>query len=118
MKLIKSYSPATNQIGNQIDNAALSILKQLFDYDREIPSSMIKLQILADLEKGWLSVISSMINVIPLQESLGPSIILLLSEGLSLPTKESILKLPDILANIEQVSLRTQCVLKTHCFWL
>lgn len=69
---------------------------------------MIKLQILADLEKGWLSVISSMINVIPLQESLGPSIILLLSEGLSLPTKESILKLPDILANIEQVGLRLE----------
>ena len=74
---------------------------------------MIKLQILADLEKGWLSVISSMINVIPLQESLGPSIILLLSEGFSLPTKESILKLPDILADIEQVSLVVSAVLKT-----
>lgn len=74
---------------------------------------MIKLQILADLEKGWLSVISSMINVIPLQESLGPSIILLLSEGFSLPTKESILKLPDILADIEQVSFVVSAVLKT-----
>ena len=74
---------------------------------------MIKLQILADLEKGWLSVISSMINVIPLQESLGPSIILLLSEGFSLPTKESILKLPDILADIEQVSFVVFAGLKT-----
>lgn len=80
----------------------LNVIKQLFDYDREIPSSMIKLQILADLEEGWLSVISSMINVIPLEEYLGPSIILLLSEGFSLPTKESILKLPEILSNIEQ----------------
>lgn len=54
------------------------------------------------MEKGWINVINSMINVIPLQESLGPSIILLLSEGFSLPTKESILKLPEILSTIEE----------------
>lgn len=61
------------------------------------------LQILADLEKGWISVINSMINTIPYEEeSLGPSIILLLSEGFSIPTKESLLKLPEILMQIEQ----------------
>jgi len=80
----------------------LNVIKQLFDYDREVPSSMIKLQVLADMEKGWINVINSMINVIPLKECLGPSIINLLCEGFSLPTKESILKLPEILATIEQ----------------
>lgn len=93
----------------------LNVIKSLFDCDKEIPQSMIKLQILADMEKGWINVINSMINVIPLHESLGPSIILLLSEGFSLPTKESILKLPEILSTIEQTCTKLAFNSKGRC---
>lgn len=59
----------------------------LFSSQQDPPSSMIKLQMIADQEKGWLSVVNSIINVIPLNDSLGPAVILILLDSCPLPTK-------------------------------
>ena len=48
---------------------------------------MLKLHIIADKEKGWLAVVNSMINVIPIDDPLGPAVILLLLDDCPLPTK-------------------------------
>lgn len=48
---------------------------------------MLKLHIIADKDKGWLAVVNSMINVIPLHDPLGPAVILLLLDDCPLPTK-------------------------------
>lgn len=48
---------------------------------------MLKLHMIADKEKGWLMVVNSMINVIPLGDPLGPAVILLLLDDCPLPTK-------------------------------
>jgi hypothetical protein len=45
------------------------------------------LHMIADKEKGWLTVVNSMINVIPIDDPLGPAVILLLLDDCPLPTK-------------------------------
>ena len=59
----------------------------LCNSDADPPSSMLKLHIIADKEKGWLAVVNSMINVIPIDDPLGPAVILLLLDDCPLPTK-------------------------------
>ncbi|CAG2117920.1 unnamed protein product, partial [Medioppia subpectinata] len=75
----------------------LSLIRTLVDNDSDPPSSMLKLHIIADKEKGWLAVVNSMINVIPIDDPLGPAVILLLLDDCPLPTKESITKLSEML---------------------
>lgn len=48
---------------------------------------MLKLHAIADKEDGWIQVVSSMINVIPMHNPLGPSVITLLLDDGPLPSK-------------------------------
>ena len=48
---------------------------------------MIALHMIADKEDGWLTVVLSMVGVIPLADPLGPAVILLLLDDCPLPTK-------------------------------
>ena len=48
---------------------------------------MIVLHMIADKEDGWLTVVLSMVNVIPMADPLGPAVILLLLDDCPLPTK-------------------------------
>ncbi|XP_031846670.1 RING finger and SPRY domain-containing protein 1 isoform X2 [Nomia melanderi] len=54
---------------------------------------MVKLRIIADKGDGWIQVINSMVNVIPMHNPLGPSVITLLLDDCPLPSKESVLRL-------------------------
>lgn len=71
----------------------LAIIRQLVDNDQDLPPSLLKLHTLADKESGWLMLVNSIINVIPLDDPLGPAVITLLLDDGPLPTKESILTL-------------------------
>ena len=55
--------------------------------DQDPPRSMIALHMIADKEDGWLAVVLSMVNVIPMADPLGPAVILLLLDDCPLPTK-------------------------------
>ncbi|XP_054165300.1 RING finger and SPRY domain-containing protein 1-like [Oppia nitens] len=92
----------------------LSLIRTLVDNDLDPPSSMLKLHIIADKEKGWLTVVNSMINVIPIDDPLGPAVILLLLDDCPLPTKESITKLTHILnlSNINSKHISRQSIAK------
>lgn len=51
---------------------------------------MVSLHNIADNEDGWIQVVNSMIDVIPLGDALGPSVITLLLDDCPLPSKESV----------------------------
>lgn len=48
---------------------------------------MIKLHLIADKESGWLLVVRSMVNAIPMDDPLGPAVITLILDDCPLPTK-------------------------------
>ena len=48
---------------------------------------MVKLHGIADQEAGWLLVVRAMVQVIPLENPLGPAVIALLLDDCPLPSK-------------------------------
>lgn len=48
---------------------------------------MMTLHAIADEEDGWIRVVTSMVNVIPISDPLGPSVIIILLDDCPLPTK-------------------------------
>jgi len=95
-------------VKNQVDRLVLetlSVIRTLVDNEQDPPQSMLRLHVIADKEKGWLTVVNSMINVIPLDDPLGPAVILLLLDDCPLPTKDSILKMTEVL-NLKSCSFK------------
>lgn len=72
----------------------LAVIGNLVENDQETPPSMLRLQALSNKGHGWLLVLHSMVNVIPLDEPLGPAVILLVLDDCALPAKDSITKVP------------------------
>lgn len=60
--------------------------------DEDSPVSLVKLHIIADKEEGWIQVVTSMVNVIPLEDPFGPSAITILFDDCPLPSKESVIR--------------------------
>jgi hypothetical protein len=48
---------------------------------------MVALHKIADQEPGWLQVMKSLISVIPMDDPLGPAVVILLLDECPLPTK-------------------------------
>jgi len=71
----------------------LAVIRTLVDNEQEPPASMLKLHSIADKETGWLVVVRSMVQVIPLQDPLGPAVITLLLDDCPLPSKETVVHL-------------------------
>ncbi|KOX73499.1 RING finger and SPRY domain-containing protein 1 [Melipona quadrifasciata] len=71
----------------------LAVIGSLVDNEQEPPPAMLKLHAIADKEDGWIQVVSSMVNVIPMHDPLGPSVITLLLDDCPLPSKELVLRL-------------------------
>lgn len=69
----------------------LSLITSFIDNDEESPVPLMKLHALADKEEGWIQVVSSMVNVIPLEDPLGPSVITIVFDDCPLPAKESVI---------------------------
>jgi len=72
----------------------LAVIGSLVENDQESAPSMARLQTLSNKGHGWLLVLYSMANVIPLHEPLGPAVINLVMDECALPTKDSIIKVP------------------------
>lgn len=88
-----------------VDRLVLNTLKEirtLLDNEQEPPRSMLMLHQIADKQKGWLSVIQSIVRVIPLGEPLGPAVVLLLLEDWSLPTTHAIRRLAESIVQVER----------------
>ncbi|GIX66515.1 RING finger and SPRY domain-containing protein 1 [Caerostris extrusa] len=74
----------------------LCVIRTFVDNDIEPPPSMAQIHYIADKEVGWLTVVHSMANVIPMDDPLGPAVITLLLDECPLPSKESIAKLSKV----------------------
>lgn len=72
----------------------LAVIGNLVENDQETPPSMLRLQALSNKGHGWLLVLHSMVNVIPINEPLGPAVITLVLDDCALPAKDSITKVP------------------------
>ncbi|XP_065172030.1 RING finger and SPRY domain-containing protein 1-like [Atheta coriaria] len=68
----------------------LGCIGTLVDNEQEPPQSMLRLHNIADNEEGWIQVVKSMVNVIPMHDPLGPSVITLLLDDCPLPSRESV----------------------------
>ncbi|KZC08409.1 PREDICTED: RING finger and SPRY domain-containing protein 1-like [Dufourea novaeangliae] len=71
----------------------LGVIGSLVHNEQEPPPAMLTLHIIADKEDGWIQVINSMVNVIPMHNPLGPSVITLVLDDGPLPSKESVQRL-------------------------
>ncbi|CAH1973169.1 unnamed protein product [Acanthoscelides obtectus] len=83
----------------------LGVIATLVDNEQEPPHSMLTLHDVADNEEGWIQVVNAMINVIPLEEPLGPSVITLLLDDCPLPSKESVVKVVEMLNLSKEAAL-------------
>lgn len=84
----------------------LNVIGTLVENEQEPPPAMLQLHVIADKEDGWLQVVGSMVNVIPMHDPLGPAVITLLLDDCPLPTKESVLKLSEIFSLSAQSSVK------------
>lgn len=55
-----------------------------------------KLHVIADKEEGWIQMVTSMVNVIPLEDPFGPTAISILLDDCPLPSKDSVIKVSTI----------------------
>lgn len=86
----------------------LGVIATLVDNEQDPPTSMLHLHNIADNEEGWIQVVNSMINVIPLSDPLGPSVITLLIDDCPLPSKESVSKVVNMLNLSKETALEGQ----------
>ncbi|KAK8777091.1 hypothetical protein V5799_029564 [Amblyomma americanum] len=97
-------APSTSYVEHLILET-LSIIRTLVDNEQEPPPFMIKLHLIADKESGWLLVVRSMVNAIPMDDPLGPAVITLILDDCPLPTKESVGKLSQMFQLSRELSI-------------
>lgn len=71
----------------------LNVIGTLVENEEEPPEVLLKLHNIADQEEGWIQVVQSMVQVIPLEDPLGPAVITLLLDDCPLPNKDAVLRL-------------------------
>uniref|UniRef100_A0A5S6PK19 Bm3401 n=1 Tax=Brugia malayi TaxID=6279 RepID=A0A5S6PK19_BRUMA len=71
----------------------LKMIRYLVSNDQEPPTQLLKLNLIADKEGGWIMVVMCLIDVIPIEEPLGPAVITLFLDESPLPTRETITRL-------------------------
>ncbi|CAF1198390.1 unnamed protein product [Rotaria sordida] len=73
---------------NALIDETLSIIRTVVDTDQEPPHAMIVVSRIANREDRWLDVMIALIERIPIHDPLGATVIALLLDECSLPSKE------------------------------
>lgn len=68
----------------------LEVIRTLVNNEQEPPQSLLKLNFIADEEKGWTMVVRALIYTIPENDPLGPAVISLFLDECPLPSRESV----------------------------
>jgi hypothetical protein len=79
----------------------LLVIRTLVENEQEPPPSLTKLHAVADREDGWLQLVRSLVDVIPLSDPLGPAVMTLLLDDCPLPTKETAVRCLDLIERLE-----------------
>ncbi|XP_065219898.1 RING finger and SPRY domain-containing protein 1-like [Planococcus citri] len=109
----KSYTPKS------VDNLILQTLNiigklGLSGYNQEPPDALQKLHIIGDQEEGWLQIIISMINIVPVDDPLGPAVITVVLDDCPLPNKDTVLRLSKMLNLSKYASYRIRKAVHYH----
>ncbi|CAJ0574282.1 unnamed protein product, partial [Mesorhabditis spiculigera] len=89
----------------------LNVIRSLVNNEQEPPSSLLKLNLLADKESGWLLIVKSLVEVVPDEDPLGPAVITLFLDESPLPTKDAVNKL------LQRMALNSRETLSQPPFW-
>ncbi|MFH4973757.1 hypothetical protein AB6A40_000466 [Gnathostoma spinigerum] len=71
----------------------LTMIRSLVSNEQEPPSSLLKLNFIADKEVGWILVVMCLLDTVPVDDPLGPAVITLFLDEGPLPTKETVVRL-------------------------
>ncbi|CAH0716467.1 unnamed protein product, partial [Brenthis ino] len=111
LKIPKVVDP---KVIDQLILEMLTVAASRVDTDEESPVSLVKLHAIADKEDGWIQMVSSMVNVIPLDDPFGPTAISILLDDCPLPSRESVIKVTHLFrlsverATIGDVNVRVE----------
>lgn len=86
----------TNYVGNDVKDLirqTLKVIRSLVNNEQDPPASLLKLNMIAEREKGWLLVVESLIETVPDDDSLGPAVITLFLDECPLPSKDTVHRL-------------------------
>jgi len=86
---------------NSLVLETLLVIRTLVENEQDPPPSLIKLHAVADHEDGWLQLVQSLVEVIPLSDPLGPAVMTLLLDDCPLPTKETAVKCLDLIDKLD-----------------
>ncbi|KFB46398.1 hypothetical protein ZHAS_00014394 [Anopheles sinensis] len=82
---------------DELVKETLEIIGTIVDNEPETPNSMVLLHDITDKPTGWIQLVKSLIRVVPLDNPMGPSVITLLLDDSPLPSKDSVLKVADMI---------------------
>ncbi|CAI4222439.1 unnamed protein product [Auanema sp. JU1783] len=71
----------------------LRVIRTLVNNEQEPPTSLLKLNLLADKENGWIIVVKALIDTVPDEDSLGPAVITLFLDECPLPSRDTVHRL-------------------------
>ncbi|XP_055836429.1 RING finger and SPRY domain-containing protein 1-like [Episyrphus balteatus] len=92
---MKSLSETVDKLVNE----TLDVIVTVIDNEPEPPSSMVLLHVITDKPSGWIELVKSLIRVVPVKHPMGASVIALLLDDSPLPTKDSVLKVADMITH-------------------
>lgn len=82
----------------------LVVIRTLVENEQDPPPSLLRLHLVADHESGWLQLVQSLVEVVPLEDPLGPAVMTLLLDDCPLPTKETAARCLDLIEKLESES--------------
>eukprot|EP00092_Neocalanus_flemingeri_P021824 GFUD01023675.1.p1 GENE.GFUD01023675.1~~GFUD01023675.1.p1 ORF type:complete len:670 (+),score=121.98 GFUD01023675.1:127-2136(+) len=92
---------------NSLVLETLLVIRTLVENEQDPPPSLIKLHAVADHEEGWLQLVQSLVEVIPLSDPLGPAVMTLLLDDCPLPTKETAVRCLDLINKLDSLDKET-----------
>ena len=78
--------PAHRDTVNSLVLETLLVIRTLVENEQDPPPSLMRLHHIADQEEGWVQLVESLVEVIPISDPLGPAVMTLLLDDCPLPT--------------------------------
>ena len=79
----------------------LLVIRTLVENEQDPPASLMKLHSVADHEEGWLQLVQSLVEVIPVADPLGPAVMTLLLDDCPLPTVDTAVRCLDLITRLD-----------------
>lgn len=89
--------PAHRDTVNSLVLETLLVIRTLVENEQDPPPSLMRLHHIADQEEGWVQLVESLVEVIPISDPLGPAVMTLLLDDCPLPTVETAKRCLDLI---------------------